>query len=139
MELWSAPTPNGWKVSIMLEELAEAGVDISGVRIRTVNIGKGEQFTEDFTARNPIQKIPVLRDGDRDIHESCAILQYLAEKYPTSLLPGNERVRARPGTTRGIAYGVPKDEVDSFSADRRASYKQGGANMAANENIKKTV
>ena len=90
LELWTSPTPNGWKVSIMIEELREAGVDLGEVQVRTINLMKGEQFANDFTARNPNQKIPVLRDGDLDIFESCAILQYLAERHPTTLLPLDE-------------------------------------------------
>ena len=87
LELWTSPTPNGWKVTIMVEELIEAGIDLGDISIRTINLSAGEQFADDFTERNPNQKIPVLRDGQRDIIESCAILQYLGEKYPTSLLP----------------------------------------------------
>jgi GST-like protein len=87
MELWTAATPNGWKVSIMIEELIEAGVDLSQVTVRTIDLAKGEQFSEEFSAHNPNQKIPVLIDGDRSVMESCAILQYLGEKYPTKLLP----------------------------------------------------
>lgn len=238
MELWTAPTPNGWKVSIMLEELIEAGVDVGAVEVRTINLMAGEQFQDDFAARNPNQKIPVLKDGDRCIFESCAILQYLAEKHPTPLLPtderrwdvlpwvywqaanlgpvfgnklsytrymddvdpvmkehplerfGNEarrlvgvldgqlgdrpficgdaftiadiaiypwvrgwkwskvditvkprvlawvdRVRARPGVARGLAYGVPEEEIDQWSAERKASYARGGASIAANDGL----
>ena len=91
LELWTSPTPNGWKVTIMLEELIEAGVDIGEVDIRVINLMKGEQFEADFVERNPNQKIPTLRDNGRDIIESCAILQYLGEKYPTALLPLDER------------------------------------------------
>ena len=233
MELWTSPTPNGWKVSIILEELKEAGIDLD-VTVRTINLSKGEQFAEDFVARNPNSKIPVLQDGTVNIPESCAILHYLAEKYPTSLLPmderrwavlpwvywqaanlgpvfgnklsytrympdidplqkehplerfGNEalrlvgvldlqlgdqdfvcgefsiadiaiypwirgykwskvdittkprveawmhRVRARPGVERGLAYGVPEDEKDQWSAERKAQYAKGGASIAKN-------
>ena len=87
IELWTAATPNGWKVAIMLEELIEAGVARPECEVRTINLRAGEQFTEAFTARNPNQKIPVLIDEGRAIMESCAILQYLAEKFPTDLLP----------------------------------------------------
>ena len=83
LELWTSPTPNGWKVSIMIEELIEAGIDVGPVEVRTINLMKGEQFEDDFTERNPNQKIPTLRDGDRDVIESCAILQYLGEKHPS--------------------------------------------------------
>lgn len=85
--LWTPPTPNGWKVSILVEELIEAGHDLSHLEVHTVRLERGEQFGDAFTARNPNQKIPVLQDGDRCIPESCAILQYLAEKYPSDLLP----------------------------------------------------
>lgn len=92
IELWTAATPNGWKVSILLEELIEAGVGLPGVDVRNIDLAAGEQFTEEFSARNPNQKIPVLIDEGRSIMESCAILHYLAEKFPTDLLPsGPER------------------------------------------------
>ncbi len=242
MELWTSPTPNGWKVTIMLEELIEAGVDIGEVDVRVINLMKGEQFADDFVERNPNQKIPTLRDNGRDIIESCAILQYLGEKYPTGLLPlderkwdvmpwvywqaanvgpvfGNklsytrymddvpdelkqhplerfnnealrlvsvldsklgdnpwlcgdaftiadialypwirgwkwskvnittkprvmawvDRVRARPGVERGLGYGVPKDEVDQWSKERKASYAKSGASIASNDNVKKSI
>ena len=87
MKIWTAATPNGWKVSIMLEELKEAGVKLPEVEVRTINLAKGEQFSEEFTQHNLNQKIPVLIDDQRNVMESCAILQYLAEKYPTTMLP----------------------------------------------------
>lgn len=242
IEVWTAPTPNGWKVAIMLEELAEAGVALPEVRVRTIDLSAGEQFSSEFSARNPNQKIPVLIDGERSIMESCAILHYLAEKYPTDLLPagdarwdvlpwvywqaanvgpafGNKlsytrymdgvdeaarahpierfgrearrlaavldrqlegrdfvcgdaftiadiaiypwlrgykwskvdisdrpnvmawitRVRARPGVGRGLAYGVPKDEIDRWSPERRAKYARGGASIADNRRSKGDV
>ncbi|MEM9104714.1 MAG: glutathione S-transferase N-terminal domain-containing protein [Pseudomonadota bacterium] len=90
MELWTAATPNGWKVSIMFEELREAGVDLPELEVHTVDLMSGEQFSESYVAINPNQKIPALVDGDLRLMESCAILQYLAEKYPTPLLPLDE-------------------------------------------------
>ena len=90
MELWTAATPNGWKVSIMIEELIEAGADLGEVSVRNINLAKGEQFSEAFLVHNPNAKIPVLVDGKRSVMESCAILQYLAEKFPTPLLPEGE-------------------------------------------------
>ena len=233
IELWTAATPNGWKVSIMIEELIEAGVNLGEVSVRNINLAKGEQFAEKFLAHNPNAKIPVLLDGERSVMESCAILQYLAEKFPTSLLPEGEarwdilpwvywqaanvgpvfgnklsytrymdsvaqdakahplerfgtealrlasvmdrqlqnhkwvagdtfsiadialypwlrgwkwskvditrtpavldwvnRVRARPGVERGIAYGVPAGEIDQWSEERKAQYRRNGAQIA---------
>ena len=232
-ELWTAATPNGWKVSIMIEELIEAGVNLGEISVRNINLAKGEQFTDEFLANNPNAKIPVLLDGERSVMESCAILQYLAEKFPTSLLPEGEtrwnilpwvywqaanvgpvfgnklsytrymdtvaqeakahplerfgtealrlvgvmekqlqnhswvagdtfsiadialypwlrgwkwskvditrtpavldwvnRVRARPGVERGIAYGVPAGEIDQWSEERKAQYRRNGAQIA---------
>jgi len=238
-ELWTAATPNGWKVNIMVEELIEAGIDMPELKMRLINIGAGEQFSDEFTARNPNQKIPVLIDGDLNIMESCAILQYLAEKYPSDLHPegkarwdvlqwvywqaanvgpnfGNKlsytrymddvedvkkehplerfgkearrlvsvldkrlegrdyvcganltiadiaiypwirgwkwskvnitdkenvsawvkRVRARPAVERGLSFGVPKDEIDQWSEERKKQYAKGGASMASNEKLR---
>ena len=237
MELWTAATPNGWKVSIMIEELIEAGINLGEVSVRNINLAKGEQFAEEFLAHNPNAKIPVLLDGERSVMESCAILQYLAEKFPTSLLPEGEarwdilpwvywqaanvgpvfgnklsytrymdsvaqdakahplerfgtealrlasvmdrqlqnhkwvagdtfsiadialypwlrgwkwskvditrtpavldwvnRVRARPGVERGIAYGVPAGEIDQWSEERKAQYRRNGAQIASPAN-----
>ena len=75
----------------MMEELIEAGVELPEVEVRAINLFKGEQFSEEFTAANPNQKIPVLIDDDRSIMESCAILQYLGEKYPTSASAKGEK------------------------------------------------
>ena len=77
LEILTAPTPNGWKVTIMLEELREAGVDVGDVVVRTISLRDGEQFSDAFTRVSPNQKIPGLVDGDRTVFESGAILQYL--------------------------------------------------------------
>lgn len=233
MELWTAATPNGWKVSIMIEELIEAGSELGEVSVRNIDLAKGEQFSEEFLTHNPNAKIPVLIDGKRSVMESCAILQYLAEKFPSPLLPEGEarwdvlpwvywqaanvgpvfgnklsytrymdsvaddakahplerfgtealrlagvmekqlrnhswiagdtfsiadialypwlrgykwskvditltpavldwvnRVRARPGVERGIAYGVPAGEIDRWSEERKAQYRKNGAQIA---------
>jgi GST-like protein len=75
------PTPNGWKVSIMLEELGLP------YRIVPVNIGRGEQFKPEFLAISPNNRMPAIVDHEPpgggpavSIFESGAILQYLAEK-----------------------------------------------------------
>lgn len=91
MELLTAATPNGWKISIMLEELTEAGVELAEVSVREISLIDGEQFSEEYTTVNRNQKIPTLIDEGRAIMESGAILHYLAEKYPTDLLPLDDR------------------------------------------------
>ena len=50
-----------------------------------------------------------------------------------------KRVRARPGVERGISFGVPKDEIDQFSEERKARYRQGGASIASNWALKNKV
>ena len=86
LQLWTAATPNGWKVSIMLEELIEAGVQLPEREVITVDIMSGDQFSEAFTAVSPNQKIPGLVHGSVRMMESCAILQYLGA-VPESLVP----------------------------------------------------
>ena len=73
MELWTAATPNGWKVSIMIEELIEAGSELGEVSVRNIDLAKGEQFSEEFLAHNPNAKIPVLIDGKRSVMELSLI------------------------------------------------------------------
>jgi len=76
IELLTANTPNGKKISIMLEEI---GFDY---KITKINIMKDDQFKPDFKAISPFSKIPVIIDHDngKKIFESGAILIYLAEK-----------------------------------------------------------
>jgi len=73
IELFTDATPNGLKISIALEEL---GLEY---KAHGLYLG-GEQKTAEFTAMNPNQKIPVLKDGHTIVTESGAILYYLAEK-----------------------------------------------------------
>ena len=85
LQLYSLATPNGVKVSVMLEELLE--LDHSGAEYDafTVNISEGQQFTSGFVGINPNSKIPALVDasGEREfrVFESGAILVHLAEKF----------------------------------------------------------
>jgi GSH-dependent disulfide-bond oxidoreductase len=76
-ELYSADTPNGKKISIMLEELK------LNYKVRKINIAKGDQFKPFFSKISPFNKIPVLKDikEKKIIFESGAILIYLGEKY----------------------------------------------------------
>ena len=77
IDLYSSPTPNGRKITIMLEEL---GVEYNAIHI---DLEKKEQFSDVFSKISPSNKIPVIVDNDRKItvFESGAILLYLAEKY----------------------------------------------------------
>lgn len=90
LQLYSLGTPNGVKITVMLEELLLAGHTDAAYDLHTIDIGKGEQFGSDFVELNPNSKIPVLLDQstspNQPVFESCAILLYLAEKY-SSLLP----------------------------------------------------
>ena len=76
IELFSADTPNGKKISIMLEEI---GYDY---KLTKIDIGKDEQFKPDFVKMSPFGKIPAIIDHDNNesIFESGAILIYLGEK-----------------------------------------------------------
>ncbi len=76
IDLYSANTPNGKKISIMLEEI---GYEYKVVK---VNLNKGEQFKTEFKKISPFSKIPVIVDHDnnKNIFESGAILIYLAER-----------------------------------------------------------
>ena len=81
-------TPNGVKVNILLEELAEIGVKGAEYDAYKIDISQGEQFGSGFVAINPNSKIPALVDHSADIagepialFESGAILMYLAEKF----------------------------------------------------------
>jgi GST-like protein len=90
LQLYSLATPNGQKVTIMLEELLELGIDGAEYDAYTIDIGEGEQFGSGFVEVNPNSKIPAMVDRSTDpptrIFESGAILLYLAEKLG-ALLP----------------------------------------------------
>ena len=75
IELLTANTPNGKKISIMLEEISYE------YKVTKININKDEQFNSDFIKLSPFRKIPVIIDHKRDISlfESGAILIYLGE------------------------------------------------------------
>ena len=88
LQLYSLNTPNGVKVNILLEELAEIGVKGAEYDAYKIDISQGEQFGSGFVAINPNSKIPALVDHSADIagepialFESGAILMYLAEKF----------------------------------------------------------
>ena len=89
IDLYTAPTPNGWKVSVMLEE---TGLPYE---VHPVDLMKGQQKTPEFLALNPNGRIPVIvdREADLTIFESGAILMYLAEKFG-EFLPTDPSARA---------------------------------------------
>lgn len=97
LQLYSLGTPNGVKVTILLEELLETGCAGAQYDAWPIDIGKGEQFSSGFVAVNPNSKIPALVDRllDPPLHvfESGAILVYLAEKFG-AFLPAETRARA---------------------------------------------
>ncbi|MBV1877795.1 MAG: glutathione-dependent disulfide-bond oxidoreductase [Pseudomonadales bacterium] len=85
LQLYSLATPNGVKVTVMLEELLELGITEAEYDAYIINIGEGDQFSSGFVEINPNSKIPALLDRSTSpptrIFESAAILIYLAEKY----------------------------------------------------------
>jgi GST-like protein len=92
LQLYSLATPNGVKVTVMLEELLELGITAAEYDAYLINILEGEQFGSDFVAINPNSKIPALLDRSTNpptrVFESGAILLYLAEKFG-ALIPTN--------------------------------------------------
>jgi GSH-dependent disulfide-bond oxidoreductase len=94
LQLYSQGTPNGVKVTVMLEELLAAGHGGAEYDAWLIRIGEGNQFGSGFVAINPNSKIPALvdRSGPKPLRvfESGAILLYLAEKFG-AFLPKDER------------------------------------------------
>ncbi len=93
LQLYSLATPNGVKVTVLLEEFLELGIKEAEYDAYLINIGEGEQFGSGFVAINPNSKIPALLDRSTTpptrVFESGAMLVYLAEKFgaflPTEL------------------------------------------------------
>lgn len=85
LQLYSMGTPNGQKITIMLEELLALGVTDAEYDAFLIKIGEGEQFSSGFVAINPNSKIPALVDRSKNepvnVFESGSILLYLAEKF----------------------------------------------------------
>ena len=92
IDLYYWPTPNGWKISIALEEMGLA------YKVHPVNISTGDQFRPDFLAISPNNKMPAIVDPDGpggqpiSVFESGAILQYLGRKTG-KFYPADERAR----------------------------------------------
>ena len=89
LQLYSLATPNGVKVTVLLEELLAIGREGAEYDAYLINIGKGDQFGSGFVAANPNSKIPTLVDHSTApptrVFESGAILVYLAEKFDAFL------------------------------------------------------
>ncbi|MDK9737402.1 glutathione-dependent disulfide-bond oxidoreductase [Vibrio sp. D404a] len=85
LQLYSLGTPNGQKVTIMLEELLAQGVKEAEYDAYLINIGESDQFSSGFVGVNPNSKIPALLDKSGDeavnVFESASILMHLAEKF----------------------------------------------------------
>jgi len=97
LQLYSLATPNGVKVTVLLEELLALGKSDAEYDAYTINIGEGHQFGSGFVAVNPNSKIPALLDRSTNpptrVFESGAIMIYLAEKYG-AFLPTEPSARA---------------------------------------------
>jgi GSH-dependent disulfide-bond oxidoreductase len=92
IDLYTSPTPNGWKVSIALEEM---GLPYA---VHPIDLGQQEQKADWFLQLNPNGRIPVIVDreaGDFPVFESGAIMVYLAEKAGSPLLPSESKARSR--------------------------------------------
>ncbi|SVA35956.1 uncharacterized protein METZ01_LOCUS88810 [marine metagenome] len=81
IDLYYAPTPNGWKITIMLEECS------AQYKVIPLNLGKGDQFSPEFLKISPNNRMPAIvdhngpHDEEINVFESGAILVYLAEKF----------------------------------------------------------
>jgi GST-like protein len=100
IDLYTAPTPNGWKASIALEEMELP------YEVHALNLGQLEQKQDSFLKINPNGRIPAIVDrdeGDFPVFESGAILIYLAEK--TGLfLPGKKRPKRRSRVLQWLMF-----------------------------------
>jgi GST-like protein len=99
LQLYSLGTPNGVKVTVMLEELLALGHSGAEYDAWLIRINEGEQFGSGFVSVNPNSKIPALLDrtdlaNPVRVFESGAILMYLAEKFGSAFLPSGGAARA---------------------------------------------
>ncbi len=97
LQLYSLATPNGVKVTVLLEELLELGIKAAEYDAYLIDISEGDQFGSGFVAVNPNSKIPALLDRSTTpptrVFESGAMLVYLAEKFG-AFLPTEPSARA---------------------------------------------
>jgi GSH-dependent disulfide-bond oxidoreductase len=98
LQLYSVATPNGVKITVLLEELLALGHAGAEYDAWLIRINEGDQFGSGFVAVNPNSKIPALMDRSGAtpirVFESGAILMYLAEKFGGAFLPTNTAERA---------------------------------------------
>ncbi len=89
LQLYSLGTPDGVKITVMLEELLALGKTDAEYDLHAIHIGKEEQYGSDFVELNPNSQIPVLLDRSSNpaqpVFESCAILHFLANKFDAFL------------------------------------------------------
>ncbi len=101
IELYYWPTPNGWKITIMLEELGVPYV------VKYINIGRGDQFQPDFLKISPNNRMPAIVDPDGpggepiSVFESGAILQYLGRNTASSIPPTSAPVSTSSNGSSG--------------------------------------
>ncbi|MDT8429829.1 MAG: glutathione-dependent disulfide-bond oxidoreductase [Pseudomonadales bacterium] len=97
LQLYSLATPNGVKITMLLEELLALGFKDAEYDAHLINITEGEQFSSGFVSINPNSKIPALFDKSTEpgirVFESGAILLYLAEKFD-AFIPTDRAARA---------------------------------------------
>ena len=112
LQLYSLPTPNGVKVSIMLEEIGLP------YEVHRIDFDKGEQRTPEFLSLNPNGKIPAILDPDGPdgeplpLFESGAILQYLADKTG-KLLPADPGAPLQDDPVAAFSDGRDRTDVRS--------------------------
>jgi len=98
LQLYSLATPNGVKVTVMLEELLALGHTGAEYDAWLIRINEGQQFGSGFVGINPNSKIPALLDRSEPkpvrVFESASILMYLAEKFDNAFLPTDRATRA---------------------------------------------
>src|SRR5438105_3183 len=112
LQLYSQGTPNGVKVTVMLEELLAKGHKGAEYDAWLIRIGEGDQFGSGFVGINPNSKIPALvdRSGPKPIRvfETAAILMYLAEKFG-EFLP-------KDGAARAEALSGPDSQIAALAS-----------------------
>ena len=149
LQLYSLGTPNGQKVTIMLEELLELGVTGAEYDAWLIRIGDGDQFSSGFVEVNPNSKIPALRDHTHNppirVFESGSILLYLAEIavltaavfLAVRFLPGGGRPWNRLPESGTLAETLPElskpqEESGEADASRPENETESGAEKEEN-------